>query len=518
MAEARQRQRLGVQLSSGAGDALDRGVIVGGLIATALVLVGAMFFLDKANLDVWTATITCLVILALSVPLFRRIARSEQSPKLYGILMGGLVLKFASSLVRYFVIFVIYDSEGDAGVYHEAGAEFVRRFREGIPIHPLPIIRNFPIESQRLGDFTGGIYLVTGSSAYAGFFVYTFLCFIGQILFVRALKAAVPEADHLRYARILLFLPSLLFWPSSIGKEALMIFCLGLISYGAALLLSPKPRVLGAGYFAAGVGLVMLVRPHIALMSIGALILATAVGAVAKGDRVGGMGRAVRLAALIGLLLAVGVVSTAVGGMFDGSSDSNSVALSSDGTSNNAASQLDETLARTSIGNSEFAAPAVTSPQKLPWAVVSVLLRPFPWEASSINSLIAASEGILLGYLFVSSWRRLARFPTLAARRPYLVFLMAFVLVFSVAFSFVGNFGILARQRTQMLPAAVALLALPAAVHKQRRRDEPQDHFDGEVVVAPLESLATVETSRSSLVPSRLRVLTVPTPPEFGAR
>ena len=58
----------------------------------------------------------------------------------------------------------------------------------------------------------------------------------------RALKLAVPEADHKRYLLILLFFPSLPYWPASIGKEALMMLALGVVSYGAALLLSDRVR------------------------------------------------------------------------------------------------------------------------------------------------------------------------------------------------------------------------------------------------------------------------------------
>ena len=40
---------------------------------------------------------------------------------------------------------------------------------------------------------------------------------------------------------MIFFLPSLLFWPSGIGKEAWMTLGLGLASYGAARLLVHKP-------------------------------------------------------------------------------------------------------------------------------------------------------------------------------------------------------------------------------------------------------------------------------------
>jgi hypothetical protein len=472
-------------------DRADRGPLVVGLVLTSAVLLGAMLFLDAANLDVWTGTITFLVLVAASVPLFRWIARKDGDPWMFRLYFGGLVLKLLFSLVRYFFIFVVYDSNGDAGVYHEAAAEFVRRFQAGIPIHPLPIISHFPVESQRIGDLTGVIYILTGTSAYAGFFVFSWLCFLGQVLFVRGLHAAVPEADQRRYAAILLFLPSLLFWPSSIGKEASMIFCLGILAYGGALLLAPKPRAAGALYFAIGLALVLLVRPHIAAMSLAALILAMGVGALSRSERLTAANRALRIVVLVGLLAAVGTVSTALSSSFEEGADTSSVALSqSANPQGTTESRLEKTLEQTSIGKSEYSAPAVSTPLDLPWAVVSVLFRPFPWEARNLNSLIAAAEGALLVALFVLAWKRLRGFPRLALRRPYLIFVSAYVLVFAIAFSYVGNFGILTRQRTQMLPAALAFLALPVVLRRGRDdQEEPSDLVVPEVYSSSATSI-----------------------------
>ncbi|MCZ7630515.1 MAG: hypothetical protein M5U19_16410 [Microthrixaceae bacterium] len=40
----------------------------------------------------------------------------------------------------------------------------------------------------------------------------------------------------------------------------------------------------------------------------------------------------------------------------------------------------------------------------------------------------------------------------MALRRPFIVFALAYVLLFAVGFSFIANFGILTRQRVQGLP------------------------------------------------------------------
>ena len=58
------------------------------------------------------------------------------------------------------------------------------------------------------------------------------------------------------------FIPSLLFWPSGIGKEAWMMFGLGLAAYGVAKVLRVARGE--ASWLSTGLWLAGLVRPHVA--------------------------------------------------------------------------------------------------------------------------------------------------------------------------------------------------------------------------------------------------------------
>lgn len=442
----------------------DIPVLIAGGLAIAGVLAVVAYALDASALDVWTAAIVFLVLVAGSVPLFRWVARKEGDPWLFKVLFIALIVHLVFSLIRYFVIFVVYKGSADAGVYNEAGITFARHLRDGDPVHPIDVMKGFPPESQRIGDFVGVLYTVIGPSAYAAFFIFSYICFWGQVLVVRAFRVAVPEGDHRRFAILCLFLPSLLFWPASIGKEALMIGCLGVIVYGGALLLAPKPKLRGAAYFVVGILLVLLVRPHVAAMSLGALGLALAVGTIggsrlsdqnadADAAKSSGRVRAVRMVGVVALVLLAGVVSTRLSEQF------NEYSGSSDGTE----AALSKTLKQTSLGNSEFTPAAITGPTRVPAGVVSVLFRPFPWEARNFNSLIAAGESAILVALLAVGWRRLLSLPKLILRRPFLVFCGIYILLFSIGFSFIGNFGILARQRVQVMPIVLVMLALPVA-------------------------------------------------------
>ena len=93
----------------------------------------------------------------------------------------------------------------------------------------------------------------------------------------RAFVVAIPDGNRRSYARLLFFLPSMLYWPSSIGKEAWMLFCLGLAAFGTARLLTGRPW---RGLALAGTALWLgaLVRPHVTGMAaVAMLVTVTAV-------------------------------------------------------------------------------------------------------------------------------------------------------------------------------------------------------------------------------------------------
>ena len=124
---------------------------------------------------------------------------------------------------------------------------------------------------------------------------------------------------------------------------------------------------------------------------------------------------------------------------------------------------LGESERRTDQGGSTFDAPsAIGSPTaKLPLAIVTVFFRPFPFEANNAQVAVTALGTLLLGLLLA---RRRGVWPTLRhpRRRPYVAFVAVYSLLFVFAFSSIANFGILARERTQVLPFFLVLLAIPA--------------------------------------------------------
>ncbi len=453
-------------------DPSERLIVLSGL-ATLLVVVGAgALLLDQVSYSIAVGAVVGLLMVVVAMPVFRRLADSDGDPKLVWILLAALVAKLVFSVARYWMVNRLYGGGGDSTRYANQGWLFAQEVRQGALWPSIEPIDGVVAPTRRIIKLTGYVFAVTGRSLFAGFFLYSYVAFWGCLLFVRGAQHAFPEIDRRRYLYLVMFWPSLLFWPSSIGKDAVVVGFLGLASYGACRLLAPKPALLGAPLFALGVSGMLLIRSHVALMAVLAVAVATAFAALggSRADGANGRGRAVRIVGLTVMVLLAVVASTQTTRFF---SDKAGQATSS-------ADALEYTRQQTQQGGSSFEPIIVSSPVQIPAATVSVLFRPFPWEAGNVGSLISAGEAALIGVLVVVSWRRLRRWPGSAWRRQILIFGAVYSLMFIVAFSSIGNAGILARQRSQMLPLLFLAVAVPttrwwqerSAVEEEERVDE----------------------------------------------
>jgi hypothetical protein len=298
------------------------------------------------------------------------------------------------------------------------------------------------IGSNFVRTTTGGLYRVIGPSRIGGFMAYSWLAFCGLYLFHRAFAIAVPGAPTRSYSRLVLFWPSLLYWPSSIGKEAWMVFSLGTGAYGAARCLGPeRTRVYGADL--AGVLLAGRVRPHVAVL----LAASTAGTYLARGRRRRGLALAA-VAATQGIQAARFLRRSGI-------------------RDENVAAALEATVRRTSkLGGAEFTPPIVRSRALWPLVPPTILFRPHPLEAHNPQAMAAAVEGAALFAISAGRLRRLGG----VRGQPYAALALAFSLLFCGAFAGVANFGVLARQRVQLLPFYMVLISLPPA---ERRRGFP---------------------------------------------
>ncbi|UDY33923.1 hypothetical protein [Dermatobacter hominis] len=462
----------------GANTSLSELPVLGvGFLAILAVLSGLAVFLNTGSYDVAMSMVVLLVIVVASIPVLRWLADRDGDPALFRITMAGLVTKMAFSLVRYWVIFIAYNGEADAARYDSDGWLYAQKVRAGNWIPAIRSIDDVEDATRRIIKLTGYAYTIIGRSKFGAFFLFSWLAFWGAVLFLRGAKRAFPELDHRRFTYLMMFFPSLLFWPSSIGKDAVMIFLLGVVFYGAGLLLGPRARLIGVLPFVAGMGGMVLIRAHVAAMAALAVVVATGFAALggSKAEGVSIRGRMVRIVALVVMVGAASVAVTQTSRFF--------TQEAGEATSTEGAMEL--TLERTMIGKSAFQPVLVTTPALLPAGTLSVLFRPLPWEAKNVGNLIAAGESLLLLALVAVSVKRLRYWPSSAWRRPILIFAAVYTLMFVVAFSSIGNGGILARQRVQLLPFVLLAVSVPATRWWKRPVDEHADGSDEDGPAAP---------------------------------
>jgi hypothetical protein len=414
------------------------------LAVAAAAALGAVFVwsLGTDSYNIWGAVAVVPIVIALNAMLIRHVSRRADEPWLAGLLALAFAAKCVGAMVRYYVAYVVYGGAADAQRYNLYAASRYVRWRD----------LDFRFElsakqgTQYMELLTTGVYTVIGPSTIAAFVVFASLAFWGQYLLYRAFRTAVPGGDAKRYAVLLLLLPSMLYWPSSIGKESWLMLFLGVTCLGAARYFTRQPgawTLLVTG--AAGMA---LLRPHLAVLLFAALLVAQLFRPTdARSTDI------LTKTAGVAVLAAAGFVLTSLSAGFLGIDDFSWQAVSE--SVDTAGQQASDG------GGSAFEATPVSSPLGFPGAAVTVLFRPFPWEALNIQMLVQALEGVLLLVLLVRAWPRLRHLLTVMRQTPYVTFAVVYTASFIWAFSGFGNFGILARQRVLMLPLFLVLLALP---------------------------------------------------------
>jgi hypothetical protein len=419
--------------------------------AVALYSVGLVHLMTVTSYRHWGAAVVGPVLLLGSIPLLRRAARDEEDG-FFWFLFLALACKLTASLIRYVFNNEVYGGVADAGVYANEGERLAEAYRQGN--FGAPLGRDIPgTGGARL--ITGLLFALIGRTDLGGYLVFSWWAFLGLLAAYKAFRIGLPLGDHRRYALLLFFLPSLLYWPSSIGKDAWMLLGLGVAALGAARLLMRKPRA----YLMLGLGLgaTTLIRPHISVLVAAGLVAAYVLRPRPERPPLfGPLGKPVGIAAL----LVVSAIFAMQAGEFFGVEDEGAQGVTQ---------VLDKTAEQTSQGGSSFEAVNARSVTDVPAAVLAVLFRPFPWEAGNAQALIASAEGMAMLALLTLSVRRFKALPIMARKNPYVVLALVYTLLFCIAFSSFGNFGILARQRVQLFPFALVLLCLPRARAIPRR-------------------------------------------------
>jgi len=414
-----------------------------------LMVVGALavayLLSTRASTEFYIYLIWALAVTALAVAFAIRYDATHRT--VWVVLAVGLMVKLFGSLARYEVFNRVYEGSADAGPYFDKGLEIARG------LWHLDLTALFSPEGATSGtrfltQVSGVIVSISGPSLRAAFLVFSLLAFAGVLFFAGAYKR-VPGAQPVSYLTWMVLWPSLFFWPSSVGKEAFLLFAIGLAVWGYSLF--PRPAAWVA--LAAGLLLIGLTRPHVA----GVLGLAMLSGAVMARTRGRLVGR---------WYFQVVFFAAAFAGTFYLSAG----ALGIESTES-AVQMVEQQAAQSNVGGSA-AGEISLSPLQIPNALLRALFRPYPWEASSPMMLISALEIVLLVALGI--WRRKQLWASLRGWRQdrLIAFSLVFVILYALMLGFaMSNLAIIARQRALMLPMLLLLLQARSSKAPKRARD-----------------------------------------------
>ncbi|HEX5532291.1 MAG TPA: hypothetical protein VFX33_00955 [Actinomycetales bacterium] len=423
--------------------------VVGGYVTALLALS------NRVGYDVWAGLVIGPVLLVVGTLVLRRSAQKLGDHWLAQVAVLALVTKLAAAMVRYLVAEVVYGSS-DATEYDAVGRKMALAYRA--LVFTAPEERRNLVGTAFVMALTAALYAITGPTMVGGYLVFAFGGFWGCYLAYLGLRRAVPGAAHRRYAVLVLFLPTLLYWPSSLGKDAWMQLWIGVALYGAALIFTHSAR--GVAVMAAGLAGTAMVRPHIAGLLFGAFVIAVV---FRRSSRQTQLTPVLRVGVLTTLVV-LGTLLMQRVAVFTGQEEVSTTAITDAVTA---------TGVHTSQGGSEFTPVPLSSPIGVPMALVTVLFRPLPFEAHNAQALLAAVEGLLLLWLTWHYRRSLVTALRSLRDQPWVTMCLAYTILFCLAFSAFSNFGILTRQRAQVLLAFLVLLCLTPAARRSPTGSDP---------------------------------------------
>lgn len=422
---------------------------------SALVaLIGAVS-LSAMDSESWPTVVLALVFCALFSRLGHGLAIDSDRVWLGGVVSLAIVVKLMGATGRYLVLAGLYDFGGDASSYHRQGAvsgQFWRNFQ--VP----PTTGGGSAGTRFVEQVTGVLYAPAEPTMLGGFILFASLAFLGQIMFYLAFRRIAPAQSFRWYAAGIFFLPSLVFWPSSIGKESLMLLFLGVSAYGAVRVLHDY-AFRWAAAAVAGLAAMASVRVHVAALFAVALAVPLVVGR--KADVRFSWTRRLVLVAAAGALVVV-----AAGGITD--------VFGVEASGEDLDPFLRDIERRTSQGGSAVEGEAILQGGNPASAALRVLFRPLPHEAHNVQALASAVESVVLLAALAWNLPRMIRHFGRLRRYPYLLMSLLFTAGFVIAFSALFNLGILARQRTQALPFLLAVLVGLSVRHPEPETANPE--------------------------------------------
>jgi hypothetical protein len=361
---------------------------------------------------------------------------TNNDPVLRFIMSVGLAAKLAACSVFMYMAIYVYNQSADAFHFAEQ-AEFLARgftsFGQAPVLYPF-WSTNFIIM------LISWVYIVVGVAPQAVMVLFALMGYWGQYFLYKAFRTAFPDQEPYTFAMLVFLLPSVVFWTSPAGKDAIIFLGVGLTAYGFALM-NHLGGARGYLILAAGLGVCMLVRPHIALLLALSVIIPFVFGEHLTGTS--GM-----------ILKVVSLPVFAYALFYLASQASTFLSVSDFSQTRELAERVGEANA---IGGSSFGTGSIVVRLLL---APFLIFRPLPWEVRNLQSGIASIEATALAFYCYRKRHNFRAALSIWRKNSFVAFVacysFGFIVVFSAAMT---NLGLLARQRIMMVPVALMIFA-----------------------------------------------------------
>jgi hypothetical protein len=425
--------------------------------------------------DVITTGAVLIVASAVFAGISRRMEAAARR-----LVLFGFVAHVGAVFVQIWVIEQVYGG-GDIDGYYRSGVELANALRNDFDFIFPEMVRlffhdpeaNLPFAvfggagpTGSLSAITAILFYLLGDSLIGSSMAVALAAFFGKVAIAHAIGEDLdPEKRRLVLAASLL-VPSVVFWSSTIAKEAVVVAFLGfaLLALRPVIAGQVNPvKLVGAGLCLVPVA---MIKPYVLLP------LSIAFAAWLYWDRAGRLGRAVTIrpayvvvavVVVTGFFAVVGRLSPqfAVENLAKSTATSQIAGLGVEGGSNY---QLRDPVAEDLSLQSQL----LLAPIALPTA----LFRPFIFEVKNPMMLVNALETSVLLFLTIRLLLRggLVRVRKAIVSNPTLVFCFVFTLVMGTAVGLAStNMGSLSRYRTPFMPFFVALVLILDGMFQPQR-------------------------------------------------
>nr|MBV6629017.1 hypothetical protein [Oceanococcus sp. HetDA_MAG_MS8] len=291
---------------------------------------------------------------------------------------------------------------------------------------------------------TGLIVNGLGVSILGAFLVFNIFGVVGLLAFDACLLSAIQNKSKnlRRLATVIVFLPSVSFWSSAIGKDALSFMAMGLALW-AALALDRRWQLMAFAIF-----VMLLVRPHIAVM----MILAWSFSVLTSRQT-----RFRLRVFLLGLTIVASAIIVPFALKYAGLGDASTIEA------------LSDYIEQRQGYNMEGGGGIDIASMSLPMRMFAYMFRPVLFEASTIFALAAAVDNlILVSLFFAGAWAMFrGRKSNLGESRTFMWIYAS--LAWLVLAMTTANLGIALRQKWMFAPMLIFLILSVLGAQKRRK-------------------------------------------------